>query len=417
MTCSLCGGPPDEADAIDGAHVACRRCGCVRGTTFFQTVPSGVSDGWQARAAHLGPSIPKQAIDAGLVSVDALARMLEAGPLYIETPNTKEPRISLAHFFRGRSPVYYEPATLGIALAMAGADDLAIDEVAGMITCVAVGGGQRLTYEDAVASTGIEPPRDVAARMLAHFAPKPPETMGDAVPGECFLCGGVRRAWRSVTICETCSATTTHAHGPLLDELSVKMAEGGPVQFLAPDMRTNSPADCEMVTVKNTVMLDEAGWAHALVMAGADVVRAQKHSGALELQGTTLGTARRKTFAEASDVVVKLPLRAARHTLAVWNTPVEQASRYELWIVGEDCDDLEYLRAEAKRDRLIASAAVEALEVLMHATEAPLDDPDDWHPEPYLNGFRMGAQSAWQRAQAMLTAAWMACVWKTVRDE
>jgi hypothetical protein len=172
-----------------------------------------------------------------------------------------------------------------------------------------------------------------------------------------------------------------------------------------------------MVTVKNTVMLDDAGWAHALVMAGADVVRAQKHQGALELQGTTLGAARRKTFLEARDVVVKLPLRAARHTLAVWNTPVEQASRYELWIVGDDCDDLEYLRAEAKRDRLIASAAVEALEALMHATEAPLDEPDDWHPEPYLNGFRMGAASAWQRAQAMLTAAWMACVWKTVRDE
>ncbi len=418
MTCPLCGCEAPRSEVpVHNDFVACDGCGLVRAGWHLPVEDAGVSDGWQARAAHLGPAIPKQAIDAGRVSVDTLARMLEAGPLYIETPNTREPQLSLAHFFRGRSPVYYEPATLGIALAMAGADDLAIDEVAGMITCVAVGGGQRLTYEEAVAQTGIEPPQDVAARMRAHFDPRPPEVMGDVVPGACFLCGGVRRAWRSVTICETCSATTTHAHGPLLDELAVKMSGGEPVQFLAPDMRTSSPADCEMVTVQNTVMLDEAGWAHALVMAGADVVRAQKHSGALELQGAALGMPRRKTYQEATDVVVKLPPREARHTLAVWNTPVEQASRYEMWIVGEDCNDVEYLRAEAKRDRLIASAAVEALEVLMHSTEAPLDDPDDWHPEPYLNGFRMGAAAAWQRAQAMLTAAWMACVERTVRDE
>lgn len=423
LTCVSCGhGRAEHVFASpDGGFVACERCGIVYrpGALFQEAGPSGVADGWPARAAHLGPAIPKQAIDAGRVSIDDLARLLALGPLYIETPNTKAPQLSLRHFFRNRSPVYYEPATLGIALAMAGADDLAIDEVAGMITCVASGAGPRLTYAEAVAQTGIEVPRDVAARMRTHFDPKPPEVLGDVVPGECFLCGGVRRQWRSVTICEACSALTTQAHGPLLEELAreISTADGKPVQFFAVDMRTTSPAECEMVASSKGAMLDESGWAHALVMAGADMVRVQKHSGAMELQGTALGPPLRKTYAEAVEVVVKLPAREARHTLAVWNTPVEQPSRYELWIVGEECDDLEYLRAEAKRDRLIASAAVEALEVLMHAAETQLEDPDDWHSEPYLNGFRMGVASAWQRTQAAVTSAWMACVHRTVRDE
>lgn len=417
-TCHLCRAPLDLAP-VHGAYGACRACGLVQhpGALFVDDGASGVADGWHQRASRLGPDIPRSAHRCP--GVNGLADMLERGPVYIETPSAADPQLSLAHHFRERLPAYYSPETLAIAIAMAGAADVMMDEVAGCVTALVIPGDERRTYAQAVAELGIAIPGGdaVAERLRHHFDPRPPEVMGDVVPGACFLCGGVRRAWRSVTICETCSATTTHAHGPLLDELSVKMSSGEPVQFLAPDMRTSSPADCEMVTVQNTVMLDEAGWAHALVMAGADVVRAQKHQGALELQGAALGVPRRKTYQEACDVVVKLPPREARHTLAVWNTPVEQASRYEMWIVGEDCDDIDYLRAEAKRDRLIASAAVEALEVLMHSTEAPLDDPDDWHPEPYMNGFRMGAAAAWQRAQAMLTAAWMACVERTVRDE
>jgi len=146
-------------------------------------------------------------------------------------------------------------------------------------------------------------------------------------------------------------------------------------------------------------------------------VRVNKHAGAMEVQGTALGAARKKTYAEACELVVKLPAREARHTLAVWNTPIDQPSRYELWIAGDDEDDAEMLRAEAKRDRFLASSAVEALRVLMQTIEAKQDDPDDWHADPYLNGFRMGASSAWRAAQSAVSSAWMAVVQRTVRDE
>jgi len=416
--CPSCGC--SDMDVIHAGVAACSHCGLVHSGTMFQDAgPTGVSDGWQVRALNLSPMHPKNAIDAGLVSVDELARLLTLGPLYIETPNTREPSLSLRHFFHNRSPVYYEPATLAVALAMAGADDIELDEVAGMITCVATGGGERMTYEAAVAQTGVEIPTGVAARMLAHFAPKPPEVAGDVVPGACFLCGGTRRTWRSVTICDSCSALTTQTHGPLLEQLTTEIstADGRPVQFFAPDMRSTSPAECEMVASTKSVMLDESGWAHALVMSGADMVRVNKHAGAMQVQGTALGAARKKTYAEACELVVKLPAREARHTLAVWNTPIDQPSRYELWIAGDDEDDAEMLRAEAKRDRFLASSAVEALRVLMQTIEAKQDDPDDWHADPYLNGFRMGASSAWRAAQSAVSSAWMAVVQRTVRDE
>ena len=422
MSCPLCGTvDPLAADEVMGRHRACDRCGLVTSGTLFQDAgPSGVSDGWQARAANLGTVIPKQAIDPGRVSVDTLAGLLARGPLYLETPNAREPAVSLSHFFRNRSPVYYEPATLAVALAMAGADDLALDEVAGMITCVASGTGPRLTYAEAVAQTGIEVPQNVTARMRAHFDPKPPEALGDVVPGACFLCGGERRAWRVATICSTCSALTLPTHGALLDDLATQLStapHGAPVSFFAPDMRTTSAADCEKVVMQNSVMLDESTWCAAMLMAGADGARAQKHQGALELQARAFGVPRRKTLAEARETMQRGVFREARHTVAIWNEPVPQASRYELWVAGEDCDDQEYLRAEAKRDRLIASAAEDALRVTMNAMEAKQDDPDDWHRDPYMNGFRMGAAAAWQRAQVAIATAWMTVVHLTVRDE
>lgn len=419
MRCPLCGG---QAWAVVHEPAwACLRCGAVTcGTLAQDDGPSGVSDGWHARAVNLSPEIPARAIDPGRVSVGTLARLLEEGPLYLETPNNREPALSLAHHFRHRSHVYYEPATLGIALAMAGADDMAIDEVAGMITCVAVGGGQRQTFDEAVAQTGLEPPRDVADRMLAHFAPKPPEVLGDVVAGACFLCGGVRRAWRTATICETCSALTLPEHGPLLDELATQIAttpEGAPVQFFAPDMRTTSPAECLDVVMRNSVMLDESTWCAATIMAGCDAARVRKHDGAIEIQGRAFGPPRRKGLAEAKEAMTRAVFREARHTIAIWNTPVAQASRYEMWLAGDVCDDEDYLRAEAKRDRLIASAAADALGSLMNQAEARQDDPDDWHQNPYLNGLRMGAAMTWQRAQAALMTAWMTVMQMTVRDE
>jgi hypothetical protein len=302
---------------------------------------------------------------------------------------------------------------------MAGADAIDMDEVAGMVTCVAVGGGQRMTYAEAVAATGVEVPQGVAARMLAHFAPKPPEVLGDVVPGACFLCGGQRRAWRTVAICVECSALTTQSHGHILDELAMQFstADGRPVHFLAPDMRTTSPDDCERVTRERSVMLDEANWACAMVMTGADQVRVQRHGDAMEVQGRALGTPRIKTHAEARDIVVKLPPREARHTLAVWNTPPPQPSRYELWIAGDDEPDQAMLRAEAMRDRLAAGAALEALESTMRAMEAKQDAADDWHADPYLNGYRAGEAAAWRAAQSAVTTAWLACVERAVRDE
>lgn len=420
MTCRLCGSPL-AGGHVHGDWLACDVCGLVQNPDIPQDArPVSVSDGWHTRAAHVSAITPKHAVDAGRVSIDRLARLLEAGPLYVETPNTREPSLSLAHFFRARVPVYYEPATLSIALAMAGAEEIDMDEVAGMVTCVAVGGGQRMTYAEAVAATEVEVPQDVGARMLAHFAPKPPEVLGDVVPGACFLCGGFRRAWRSVAICVECSALTTQSHGHLLDELAMQFstADGKPVQFFAPDMRSTSPDDCERVTAERGVLLDEAGWVCAMSMTGADQINIARHNGVMRVQGRTLGgPPRTKTYREARDVVIKPPPREARHTLAVWNTPPPQPSRYELWIAGDDEPDQALLRAEAMRDRMTAGAALEALESTMRAMEAKQDDPDDWHADPYLCGYRMGEAAAWRAAQSAVTSAWLACVERAVRDE
>ena len=398
--CPLC-GTTAYGEPVHGDYVACA-CGLVYAPGRMFESPSTVPDGWRVRAAQIAVELPKHATCCP--SVEELAALLQAGPVYVETPNTREPALSLSHFFRSRLPCYYEPQTLAIAAIMAGASDMAIDEQAGSICAVLIPGDPRRTYAEALEIFGAPPPADVASRM-AHAFDRKVEAMGEIVDGPCFLCGAARRAWRTAAICTECSTLTALSQPPVLDELAVSFSSAPPDTergMLAPSMRSTSPDDCERIVTAQGYMLDDPGWIAALIMAGADQCTLSKRLGALHVSGIAKGVPRRKGIAEAREIVSH-PFREGRHTLAVWSLGPPTASRFELWMAGEDEDDVEMLRADARRMHEVATAAIGAVEAIASFAEKTSDD--DWHEDAELRGMRMGRAAALIEVFEMATAA------------
>jgi hypothetical protein len=398
--CYLCRSPLAHAPAVHRDYVACRECGLVQAPGRLFKEPSLVADGWRDRAYQLGPDIPKSA--SRCPSVSSLAAALQLGPVYVETPNAAEPRLSLRAFFAERHPVYYSPETLAICVAMAGAADVMMNDVGGCVAALVIPGAERRSFEQARDELGIPLPdgESVAARLRSYFAPRPPEVLGEPLPGACFLCGGARHAWRSVALCAGCSTLTTTTQPDVLEGLSVSTT---PLEFVTPNMRTTTPDECERFALSHGAFLDEAAWGMALVRAGADLVRCQKHDGALMLGAVSAGEPRRKSFLEARDIHNK-PLRLGRHTVAIWNTGPPREAPFEAWLSGEDMDQ-GMLREEVRKALATAAASLSALDTIARCCEAAQSD-DDWHSNPYLCGFRMGEAKALIAAQSMAMAAY-----------
>lgn len=405
LDCPLCGASlmdaQDRTSLWDTYH-ACHCCGLVfePGANWdrAQRPPSG----WEARAAHLGAQTPADATTQPSVpALECSLRLL--GPVYVETPNAREPSLSLGHFFKDRHPVYYEPQTLAIAAIMAGADDIAIEEVAGYVCALITPGGTRKTYEEASAQLGLPPLAGVAERMRTYFDPPKREVMGEPLPDPCFLCDGQRHAWRSVAICAACSAMTTVLQPrSMLDELhEVFLKTPIPDPFVCPDIRQMKADQLEATVIKNRVVLDASCWPAALLRAGADMVKLNTDGGTLLVAGAALATPTRKSFKDAT-AIIQTPFYEARHTLALLSRGKPQQTVFERWIAGEDVDDMEALRREAALAVHTANLACGALDAVVSLTGKESDSEDDWHPDPYLCGMRMG------RAGGMAEVHWMA---------
>ena len=414
LDCPLCDTSLMDSGApfVTEVHATCGKCGLV-----FEPGPPGlvgekheVPDGWRTRAVHLEGPMPVSAHRCPSVAV--LARLLTLGPVYVETPNTREPSLSLAHFFKDRHAVYYEPQTLALAAIMAGADDIAVDEVAGHVCALISPGGTRKTYEEAVAQLGMPPLVGVAERMRHHFDPPPREVMGDLIPGPCFLCEGTRRTWRSVAICEACSALSTIEQPTgLLDELHEAFkANPEPPPWVAPDLRGLKPDKIERITLAKKIVLSPSTWAAALLRAGADLARHNEENGALLIEGKALGTPNRRSYADAKALLFKSTFLEARHTLALWSLGPVSLTPFDRWCAGEEAEDMDEMRREALLARDTANRAISMLDTICNRTGVEACPEDDWHSDPYLCGFRMGhagamAQVHWMTANAYAAIA------------
>lgn len=237
---------------------------------------------------------------------------------------------------------------------------------------------------------------------------KPP-ALGAPVEGVCFLCGGVRHAWAGVTMCATCSAITpVVGEVPTIDELHaafVAKPAGEHHTYLTPNTDTVAPDVLANIARDRGVVLDDAAWCAALVMAGADYVRMKDLGDQRGFVGVATSVPRRKTLDHALSISQR-PLAEARHTLAKWeqrDVP-ERSLPFERWLAGQRVPkrEMEAVREEAVRCATVAASGVMALKAITEQCRNEVeDDGNDWHADPYLCGLRAGRRMALAQVESV----------------
>lgn len=228
------------------------------------------------------------------------------------------------------------------------------------------------------------------------------ETLGDAV-GECFLCGGQRRTWRSVAMCETCAAVTPldRPHVAAIDELHAELVKKPEQTYVVPDVRAMSADAVEKLATARGVVLEPAAWAHVLLMAGADEVHGKEMQGGYAFIATCTGAPRRKTLREAGGIS-PVGIVTAAELFAIWHDAATNiVTPFERWLSGEAVSDEEMasVRAEALRATRLAMGGMMALQAIAGQCQRLLDDEThDWDADPWLCAVEAGKR--WMAGQA-----------------